>query len=61
MLHFDDDKLPHAKNDEHDWRESYYCNFFDQNSNLCGVFWPAFGRTPAMARRCSCCATARPT
>ena len=39
MLHFDDDKLPHAKNDEHDWRESYYCNFFDQNSNLCGVFW----------------------
>lgn len=39
MLTHNDDALPHAKSDGRDWRESYYCNFFDQNSDLCGVFW----------------------
>lgn len=39
MLTYDDDALPHAKGDTKDWRESYYCNFFDQTSNVCGVFW----------------------
>ena len=31
MLTYDDDALPHAKGDTKDWRESYYCNFFDQD------------------------------
>lgn len=39
MLTRDDDALPHAKTQGRDWRESYYCNFFDQSSDLCGVFW----------------------
>lgn len=39
MLTHDDDALPHAKTTGRDWRESYYCNFFDQHSDLCGVFW----------------------
>lgn len=39
MLKFDDDALPHEKGPGRDWRESYYCNFFDKNSDLCGVFW----------------------
>lgn len=39
MLIHDDDALPHAKTLGKDWRESYYCNFFDQQSDLCGVFW----------------------
>jgi hypothetical protein len=40
MLNYDDDALPHAKTDAKDWRESYYCNFFDHhNSQICGVFW----------------------
>ncbi len=38
-LVFDDDANPHAKGDGWDWRESYYCNFFDAKSNMCGVFW----------------------
>jgi len=39
MLKFEDDALPHEKTDGRDWRESYYCNFFDKDSDLCGVFW----------------------
>jgi hypothetical protein len=39
MLQFDDDALPHAKTAGKDWRESYYCNFFDKKSDVCGVFW----------------------
>lgn len=39
MLTYDDDAVPHATGAGRDWRESYYCNFFDQNSDLCGVFW----------------------
>ncbi|PPA02312.1 hypothetical protein C4E44_20095 [Pseudomonas sp. MWU12-2312b] len=38
-LVFDDDALPHAKGPGNDWRESFYCNFFDVKSNLCGLFW----------------------
>lgn len=38
-LMFNDDALPHDKGPSNDWRESYYCNFFDQKSDLCGVFW----------------------
>ena len=39
MLVHDDDMQPHAKTAGKDWRESYYCNFFDAQSDLCGVFW----------------------
>jgi hypothetical protein len=39
MLTFDDDATPHAKSGAADWRESYYCNFFDNDSDLCGLFW----------------------
>lgn len=39
MLQDNDDALPHTKGTGRDWRESYYCNFFDQASDLCGVFW----------------------
>ncbi|SCW34344.1 hypothetical protein SAMN02927924_00065 [Sphingobium faniae] len=35
----DDDHLPHQKTDAPDWRESYYCNFVDMNSDVCGLFW----------------------
>ncbi len=38
-LTFDDDALPHQATDGKDWRESYYCNFFDEKSDMCGVFW----------------------
>jgi hypothetical protein len=39
MLVHDDDAQPHQKTTGNDWRESYYCNFFDQRSDVCGVFW----------------------
>lgn len=39
MLTHDDDALPHPKESGRDWRESWYCNFHDQDSNVCGVFW----------------------
>jgi hypothetical protein len=39
MLNFNDDADPHQKTDARDWRESYYCNFFDKESDLCGLFW----------------------
>lgn len=39
MLTYDDDAHPHTKTEGKDWRESYYCNFFDKDSDLCGVFW----------------------
>lgn len=51
-LVFDDDALPHAKGTGNDWRESFYCNFFDVESNLCGLFWqgvrPNTGRGEAV-------------
>lgn len=39
MLSDEDDAEPHAKTSGKDWRESYYCNFFDRDSDICGVFW----------------------
>lgn len=34
-----DDAEFHKRGPEPDWRESYYCNFIDLNSDLCGVAW----------------------
>jgi hypothetical protein len=34
-----DDANFHKRGPEKDWRESYYCNFVDLNSDLCGVAW----------------------
>jgi hypothetical protein len=34
-----DDLAAHEKNDALAWRESYYCNFFDHESDLHGLAW----------------------
>lgn len=34
-----DDANFHIRGPEADWRESYYCNFVDLKSDLCGVAW----------------------
>ena len=39
MLLESDDANFHKRGLEPDWRESYYCNFFDKDSDLCGLFW----------------------
>ncbi|HVW70746.1 MAG TPA: hypothetical protein VHB68_17330 [Steroidobacteraceae bacterium] len=39
MLLESDDANAHERGPEHDWRESYYCNFCDPHSDLCGVAW----------------------
>jgi hypothetical protein len=39
MISIDDDANFHKTGSEIDWRESYYCNFLDQDSDLCGVAW----------------------
>lgn len=39
MLKYDDDALPHVKSEHVDWRESYYCNFFDHSGGYYGIFW----------------------
>jgi hypothetical protein len=38
-LKYDDDDSIHHKTDAIDWRESYYVNFFDAESNLHGLCW----------------------
>ncbi len=39
MLKFEDDANFHKVGTEIDWRESYYCNFVDLDSDLVGVAW----------------------
>jgi hypothetical protein len=39
MLAFDDDENFHPVGKERNWRESYYCNFVDLQSNLVGFAW----------------------
>jgi hypothetical protein len=38
-LQYEDDQAVHAQTDAVDWRESYYVNFFDAESDLHGLFW----------------------
>jgi hypothetical protein len=38
-LTHDDDAAIHTPTSAIDWRESYYVNFFDSESNLHGLFW----------------------
>lgn len=38
-LHHDDDLAAHEKSAAPAWRESYYCNFFDHDSDLHGLAW----------------------
>lgn len=39
QIEFDDDAAIHAPTDAIDWRESYYVNFFDHDSDLHGLAW----------------------
>jgi hypothetical protein len=39
MIQFEDDAAAHPKGHELDWRESYYVNFFDHQSDLYGLCW----------------------
>ncbi|MEA2166769.1 MAG: hypothetical protein QOF76_69 [Solirubrobacteraceae bacterium] len=38
-LHYSDDASVHEKTDAFDWRESWYCNFFDTESRFFGTAW----------------------
>jgi hypothetical protein len=38
-LSYDDDLATHEKSAAPAWRESYYCNFFDHDSDLHGLAW----------------------
>jgi len=39
MLRLEDDERIHPHTANLDWRESYYCNFVDMQSDLCGLAW----------------------
>lgn len=39
LLSFEDDNAYHPVQEHRDWRESYYVNFADPNSDLVGVIW----------------------
>jgi hypothetical protein len=38
-LNYDDDASIHKTGPEPEWRESYYCNFFDTESRFYGTAW----------------------